>query len=87
MNQDPSGQQRAYWLYVEREIAQERKQAKYNNLIRQGLYVNPVQARQAWEENNRRVDFEFIVQRFNTIRRQSCRCKPFGDQALLPPEP
>ncbi|MGF1586299.1 MAG: peptidylprolyl isomerase [Bacteroidales bacterium] len=67
MNQDPSGQQRAYWLYVEREIAQERKQAKYNNLIRQGLYVNPVQARQAWEENNRRVDFEFIVQRFNTI--------------------
>jgi peptidyl-prolyl cis-trans isomerase D len=67
MGQDPSGQQRAYWMYVENEIVQERKQAKYNNLISKGLYVTPLQAQQAWEENNKSVDFNFIVQRFNTV--------------------
>lgn len=67
MNQDPTGQQRAYWLYVEQEIAQERKLTKYNNLISKGLYITPLQAEQAWEENNKSVNFDFIVQRFNTI--------------------
>ncbi len=67
MNQDPTGQQRAYWLFVEREITQERKLTKYNNLIRQGLHVTPLQARNSWEENNKSVDFDFIVQRFDTV--------------------
>lgn len=67
MNQDPTGQQRAYWLYLEREITQERKQSKYNNLISKGLHVTPLQSRLAWEENNRSVNFDFIVQRFNTV--------------------
>ncbi len=67
MNQDPSGQQRAYWLYVEREITQDRKQTKYNNAVSSGLYVTPLQAKQAWEENNKSVNFDFIVQQFNTI--------------------
>ena len=67
MNQDPTGQQRAYWLYVEREITRERKLTKYNNMISKGLYVTPLQAEQAWKENNKSVTFDFIVQRFNTI--------------------
>ena len=67
MNQDPTGQQRAYWLFVEREITRERKLTKYNNLIRQGLHVTPLQARNAWEENNKSVDFDFIIQRYNTV--------------------
>lgn len=67
MRQDPTGQQRAYWLHIEKEIARERKETKYNNLISQGLYVTQPQARQAWEENNKTVNFDFIVQRFNTV--------------------
>jgi peptidyl-prolyl cis-trans isomerase D len=67
MGQDPAGQQRSYWLYVENEIVQERKQTKYNNLISKGLYVTDLQAQQAWEENNKSVDFDFIIQRFNTV--------------------
>ncbi len=67
MNQDPTGQQRAYWLYIEKEIAQERKLTKYNNLISSGMYVTDVRARRAWEENNKSANFGFIVQRFNTI--------------------
>ncbi len=67
MRDDPSGQQRAWWLYIENEIARERKQAKYNNLLGKGLYVTSLQAENAWEENNKSVDFDFIVQRFNTV--------------------
>ncbi len=67
MNQDPTGQQLAYWLYVEREITRERMFNKYTNLISKGLYVTPLQARNAWENNNKRVDFDFIIQRFNTV--------------------
>ncbi len=67
MNQDPTGQQRAYWLYVEREIVRERAMTKYNNLLGKGLYVTSLQADNAWEENNKSVDFEFIVQRYNTV--------------------
>ncbi len=67
MNQDPTGQQRAYWLFVEREIVRERAMAKYNNLLRKGLYVTDLQAGRSWEENNKSVDFEFIVQRYNTV--------------------
>ncbi len=67
MREEPTGQQRAYWLYVENEIAQERKNVKYNNLLSKGLFVTGLEARQAWEENNKSVDFDFIVQRFTTI--------------------
>ncbi len=67
MSQDPSGQQRDYWLYVEKEIAQERKQTKYNNLIRKGLYVTPLEANAGWEENNKSVNFDFIVQRYDAV--------------------
>lgn len=67
MNQDPTGQQRAYWLYVEGEIARERKLTKYNNLIGQGLYVTRLQARHAWEENNKSVSFDYILQRFAAV--------------------
>ncbi len=67
MDQDPTGQQRAYWLYIEREIARERAMTKYNNLLGKGLYVTSLQAEHAWKENNKSVDFEFIVQRYNTV--------------------
>lgn len=67
MSQDPSGQQRDYWLYVEKEIAQERKQTKYNNLIRKGLYVTPLEVNAGWEENNKSVNFDFIVQRYDAV--------------------
>jgi peptidyl-prolyl cis-trans isomerase D len=67
MRDEPTGQQRAYWLYVENEIAQERRNVKYNNLISKGLYVTGLEAMQTWQENNRSVDFDFVVQRFNTV--------------------
>jgi peptidyl-prolyl cis-trans isomerase D len=76
MDQDMTGQHRAYWLHLEKEIAQERKLSKYNNLIRQGLYITPVQAENAWMENNKRVDIDFIVQRYNTVHDTLVNVRP-----------
>ncbi len=67
MDMDPSGQQRAYWLYIEKEILRERKQTKYKNLLEKGIYVTSLEARNAFYNNNRRVDFEFITKRYADI--------------------
>ena len=44
LDSDPA--QRAYWLFLENEILQDREFAKYNNLIRQGLYVPNLKLKQ-----------------------------------------
>jgi peptidyl-prolyl cis-trans isomerase D len=67
MNQDPSGSSLAYWLFVESEIIGERKALKYNNLLEKGLYVTSLQAKNAFYETNKRIDFDFIVQRYTSI--------------------
>ncbi len=67
MDQDPSGQQRAYWLYIENEIMRERKKTKYNNLLNKGLYITSLEAENAAQNRNRRVDFEFISKPYTTI--------------------
>jgi peptidyl-prolyl cis-trans isomerase D len=67
MSQDASGQQRAYWLYVEKEIEQERKLTKYNNLVAKGLYVNQVEVNQNWERSNKAVNVDYVMRRFNSI--------------------
>lgn len=65
MNQD--GASLAYWLFVENEILSERKAIKYNNLLQNGLYVTPLQAKFAFNENNQTVDFDYFVQRYTEI--------------------
>lgn len=67
MNQDPSGSSLAYWLFVESEIIGERKAVKYNGLLEKGLYVTSLQAKNAFLETNRRVDFDFILQSYATV--------------------
>lgn len=64
MSDDPTGASRNYWLFVEKEIVTERKADKYNNLLQKGLYVNDVQAKNAFMEANKRVDFDFVVSRY-----------------------
>lgn len=67
MNDDPSGSSLAYWLFVENEIIGERKAVKYNGLLEKGLYVTPLQAKYAFLETNKRVDFDFILQNYTTV--------------------
>ena len=45
----------------------ERRFAKYNNLIQKGLYATTAQAKNSFVEKNKKVNLEYIVQKYNTI--------------------
>lgn len=66
-DQDPTGQQKAYWLFVEDQMVQERKFSKYTNLIKKGLYVTQKEAEAELNKINKTVDFNFIAQNFSLI--------------------
>ena len=65
MDNDPT--QKAYWLFMEDEILNDRYSTKYTNLIRKGLYPTHNQAAIEFNESNKKVDFNYFVERFNTI--------------------
>jgi len=66
-DQDPTGQQKAYWLFVEDQMIRERMFSKYQNLISKGLYTTTTEAKNETEKINRKVDFEFVIQNINTV--------------------
>ncbi len=66
-DQDPTGQQKAYWLFVEDQMIQERMFTKYTNLISKGLYTTKAEAQSELNNINKKVDFEFVIQNINTI--------------------
>ena len=65
--QDPTGQQKAYWLFVEDQMIRDRLFTKYSNLISKGLYSTKAEAQDELNNINKKVDFEFVVQNINTI--------------------
>ena len=62
-----TAQQKAYWLYIEDQIEKERIQTKYNNLVRQGLFVTDAEAKASLKEKSKNVDIEFISLPYNSI--------------------
>ena len=66
-DQDPTGQQKAYWLFVEDQMIRERMFTKYSNLISKGLYTTTAEAENELNNINKKVDFEFVAQNINTI--------------------
>ena len=67
MDEDPSGAQKTIWLYLEKQILDDRAFTKYTNLVRKGLYVTGAEAENNVWETNRRMDFSYLVKRFNEI--------------------
>jgi len=65
MDNDPT--QKAYWLFMENEIVNNRYFVKYNNLVSKGLYPTHNQAAAEFNESNKKVDFNYFFERFNTI--------------------
>lgn len=66
-DQDPTGQQKAYWLFVEDQMIQERMFTKYTTLISKGLYTTKAEAQNELNNINKKVDFDFVIQNINTI--------------------
>lgn len=59
--------QKAFWLYLEEQIYKERMTAKYNTLLRQGLYATNLEAKRRTSEMNTSADFSYVVKQFNEI--------------------
>lgn len=67
MENDPSGLQKAFWLYIENIIQQDRIYNKYINLIKKGMFVTDLQASHSLADRNKKVDFSYALKRYNTI--------------------
>ncbi|MFP4555941.1 MAG: peptidylprolyl isomerase [Bacteroidales bacterium] len=67
MDQDPSGLQKAIWLYLENIIKRDRLFTKYNNLISKGVYVTDFQTELAASNRSKQVDFSYVVARYTSI--------------------
>ncbi len=67
MDQDPTGNQKTYWLFLENEMITERMYTKYTNLISKGLVVSNPYVDQILEENSKKINIEYIVERFSSI--------------------
>jgi len=66
-DQDPTGQQKAYWLFVEDQMIQDRLFTKYSNLISKGLYSTKLEAQNELDNTSKKVDFDFVIQNINTV--------------------
>ena len=67
MDQDQTGKQKMFWLYIEEQIKNDRINNKYTNLIRKGLSAPTFLAKNDFIENNKKTDFNYISLRYNTI--------------------
>ena len=60
-------EQRAYWLYLEKQIVNERKQAKYSGMVGKGLYVTSSEVQNSVNEKSKAVNFEYVSLNYNTV--------------------
>ncbi|NCB07741.1 MAG: peptidylprolyl isomerase [Bacteroidia bacterium] len=52
--------QRSYWLYLEKQIVQDRIQSKYLNMIGKGLFVTKQEAQTSLDNRNKQINFDYI---------------------------
>lgn len=65
MDMDPN--QKAYWLFLENELTEERKYTKYTNLISKGLYVPGKLAEITIQRRSKMVDFDYVTESFTSV--------------------
>jgi peptidyl-prolyl cis-trans isomerase D len=66
-SEEEASDEKNYYLYIENEIYRQRKNVKYLNLIRKGLYATKFEAVTQRDESSRSVDLNYIVQNFAAI--------------------
>ena len=67
MENDQTGQQKKYWLFLEKQIYNERRITKYLTLIRQGLFVTDPEAKEYYLEDNKKASLRYVSQLFDVI--------------------
>lgn len=62
-----SPEDRAYWLFIENQIAEDRMQTKYANLVGKGLYVTSAEAKKSLELKNKKINFDYISLAYSAV--------------------
>ena len=67
LDQDPSGNARVSWLAFEKVLIENRKLTKFFNLIKKGYYVPKVIAKEMQQNDNKKVNFNYVVKNYASI--------------------
>jgi peptidyl-prolyl cis-trans isomerase D len=67
MDNDQTGKTKAQWLNFENAIREERVGQKYNDLVKQGLYVTTAEAKMQYEASTRMASIQYIMVNYNSI--------------------
>jgi len=67
MESDETGQSKAIWLYIEKEIEENRFYNKYYTLVQKGLFVTSNEAKSEDAERNYIVDMQIAMKNYLTI--------------------
>ncbi len=67
MDNDQTGRTRQQWLIFENAIREERIQQKYNNLLKQGVYISGAEARQDYLARTRSANLRFVTLPYTSI--------------------
>ena len=62
-----SPEQKAYWLYIENQIKQDKLNSKYSNLVSKGLYVTNDEAKKSLTLKNKNANFQYVMLPYSSI--------------------
>jgi peptidyl-prolyl cis-trans isomerase D len=62
-----TGKERAYWLFIENQIIEERSFSKYNNLLAKGIYVTTDEAKSDLKGRNHQANIQFVAKPFASV--------------------
>lgn len=60
-------EQRDYWLYLEKQIIEEREQTKYSSMVGKGLYITSEAAQESVEAKSKKVNFDYVALNYNSV--------------------
>ncbi len=64
---DPSGQLKSQWIALEESVHQQRVNEKYINLVKNGIYVNSLDAKDDYTNRNKLVSFDYVYKNFASV--------------------
>lgn len=64
---DPSGQLKSQWVALEESVHQQRVNEKYINLVKNGIYVNSLDAKDDYLNKNKLVNFEYVFKDYASV--------------------
>lgn len=67
LDADQTGRARQFWSYIEGQISDSRMSEKYNNLVKEGMYVTSLQVDQAVSCNQDDYTIEYVTKSLSSI--------------------